>query len=315
MKYSALTRPRRTEIGECDTPTKCVSGAQSTTTTTINASQDVIIGLVPDFSDIPVELPDDGGDLSDEDMKPMHEYFDSEGISLQDTNFLYGWPLCKGGSAPMEQACLESMVDVFCEHVNKKPEDELSETLDANNELKRRRISRRALHLTSLQQREDSGGKPDAKKCGSKYYKFEWTGADGDCNGSCEQALGALSDSCAEASDAINNNGKIKVSCGVYSYTLTDDKPEDNSDDGDDGDDRDDAEDKDGNDDEDDDEGDDAGDDDDDAGIIDISPPFEIPPGAGPRINMVVDPGSETIPSDDQSPADAQALPVQDQTA
>jgi hypothetical protein len=162
---------------------RCISGEQVTTTSIIGASQDIIIGVLPDIT----VVPKIGGtaDLGEEFQKHLLEYYESQGMSFQ-----AGEPVCKGGLVSIGQTCLQEMIDAFCKTADEGPKKKQDKQLKAKVVLDKREAPHSALHLTSLQQRQS---KVNATTCGSQYYTFRWSGADGDCNVSCKEATGALS--------------------------------------------------------------------------------------------------------------------------
>ncbi|KAF9763126.1 hypothetical protein IL306_003245 [Fusarium sp. DS 682] len=201
-----------TQVGTCPPVTGCVSGEQSTTTTTI--ARDVPrITVQPERDDYGREdIP--AGSMDEETAEYLAEMFKEWGISSGNTEdepkaSCDGIPL--GGMSE----CLELFSGAFCYIVEGDENEAVSMNLTYQSVVgdgfkaiatgaERRSLRRRAI------------------KCSSHMFNLQWTGADGSCDLSCLEAFAQLQTECDNILfPGLAAEGTIDASCGNYSYQVS----------------------------------------------------------------------------------------------
>ncbi|KAH6894711.1 hypothetical protein B0T10DRAFT_399106, partial [Thelonectria olida] len=196
-----------TVYGTCPPVTGCVSGDQSTTTTTVASEVPVIWGD---------EVPDDGyfGDAEDidEDTEDYFEgVFDDNDISLEDEQNMGPEAECSGDLQGVPASCFTSIYPTFCQEVDQDQSKQLTKNLTSNDidtgsSEKRSRLDMQRRRLLA---RDDD--------CLGWTFEFDWSGAQGDCDQSCSDSMDTLEAQCIE--DKTYNQGNLDVGCGTYKFT------------------------------------------------------------------------------------------------
>ncbi|KAF4341816.1 hypothetical protein FBEOM_4273 [Fusarium beomiforme] len=204
-----------TRIGTCPPVTGCVSGEQSTTTTTVASDVPRITGI-PE-GDVDFGREDlDAGPMEEETVKYFSEMFKKWGISSNATeDDEKPKSSCDRYSYGASADCLELFSTSFCDSVEENNEA-LSKNLTYQDVAgdEKRAIATGA-ERRSLQSREI--------KCSSHTFNFEWTGADGACDLSCSKAFSQLQTSCFRPFwfPGLAAKGSVDVGCGTYSYQVS----------------------------------------------------------------------------------------------
>ncbi|KAJ3539206.1 hypothetical protein NM208_g5583 [Fusarium decemcellulare] len=201
-----------TRIGSCAPVTGCVSGEQSTTTTTIAPEIPRITGLLPD--DQPAQEPSKAEPVDDETADYFNDLFKKWGITNDNTD-KDPEAACEGVSFGANAECLGLFSKAFCDVVEEDETQKVSRNFTYEDVISRDDIKaivtgalRRSLHLREV-------------KCPSHTFNFDWTGADGDCNLSCSEAFEMLQTQCDNPFFiGLASEGTLDVGCGNYSYQV-----------------------------------------------------------------------------------------------
>ncbi|KAF4995252.1 hypothetical protein FDECE_12859 [Fusarium decemcellulare] len=201
-----------TRIGSCAPVTGCVSGEQSTTTTTIAPEIPRITGLLPD--DQPAQEPSKAEPVDDETVDYFNDLFKKWGIANDSTD-KDPEAACEGVSFGANAECLGLFSKAFCDVVEEDETQKVSRNFTYEDVVSGDDIKaivtgalRRSLHLREV-------------KCPSHTFNFDWTGADGECNLSCSEAFEMLQTQCNNPFFiGLASEGTLDVGCGNYSYQV-----------------------------------------------------------------------------------------------
>lgn len=204
-----------TEYGSCPPVTGCASGEQTTTTTTIEPEVTGIWAESPEeeIQDTPVEDVDDDTEAYFEDL------FDDADISIEDElNMFHDNQYaaeCSGDLPGIQAECFQGIYPGFCQEVEQDLSKELSKTLTgdaAGDDAGAGGNQRRALHQRRLLSSRDEA-------CGRWVFQLDWSGAQGDCDSKCSDAMERLDETCLV--DQTHNQGTLDVGCGTYKFAIS----------------------------------------------------------------------------------------------
>ncbi|KAL6863413.1 hypothetical protein ACO1O0_003667 [Amphichorda felina] len=205
-----------TEYGSCPPVTGCASGEQTTTTTTIDPEVTGIWAESPEeeYQDIPAEDVDEDTELYFETL------FDEADISIKDElNMIQNMEAvnCTGELPGIPAECFQSVYPAFCEEVNQDQTKALSKIFTANDATASDGNQRRAwAGRPRLLERRRLSARDEA--CSSWLFQFDWSGAQGECDSKCSDAMGLLGAACL--ADQTHNEGSIGVGCGTYRFVI-----------------------------------------------------------------------------------------------
>ncbi|KAL6786784.1 hypothetical protein J3E68DRAFT_440897 [Trichoderma sp. SZMC 28012] len=200
-----------TILGTCSPVSGCVSGEQSTTTTTIAT-------FVPSvWIDEPYnpEVPTPPEEVDAETIKYFNDLFKKEGISLEVDRQLVAH--CGGNTPGIPLFCLNTFSTDFCRPVQADPSKNLSKTfagLDATlgpigplNMI--------GDHHVGMQKRRSLVSRG---LCSDWSFEFNWSGAHSKCGKSCLDYLSIIRTQCLQFKT--NNEGSLDAGCGTYSLVI-----------------------------------------------------------------------------------------------
>ncbi|KAH7166833.1 hypothetical protein DER46DRAFT_573718 [Fusarium sp. MPI-SDFR-AT-0072] len=203
-----------TRIGSCAPITGCVSGEQSTTTTTIASDVPRITGILENnnFGREDIDL----GPMEEDTVKYFAEIFKKWGISSNNTEDEPPKPSCDMYAYGSDAECMELFSASFCDTVDEDKNEAVSRNLtyqDVVGDAKRAVAT--GAERRSLWRRQS--------KCSSHEFDFEWTGADGSCDLSCSKAFSQLQTQCYRPLyfPGLAAKGSINIGCGTYSYCVS----------------------------------------------------------------------------------------------
>ncbi|UKZ81306.1 hypothetical protein TrVFT333_009078 [Trichoderma virens FT-333] len=174
-----------TILGTCPPVSGCISGEQSTTTTTIATSRPYIwikYPLEPDFAD-PLE------EIDDDTIQYFNDLFDKQDISLEDDENLVA--SCGGNTPGIPVFCLNSFSTDFCQEVHAD--------LGLTGIHPRRLLTKRNL-------------------CSDWSFEFRWSGALFECRKSCLDYLDIVRNECFQFKS--NDEGFLDAGCGTYNLVI-----------------------------------------------------------------------------------------------
>ncbi|KAG4255329.1 hypothetical protein FPRO04_03862 [Fusarium proliferatum] len=203
-----------TRIGSCAPVTGCVSGEQSTTTTTVASDVPRITGVLEkhDFGREDIDL----GPMEEDTVKYFAEMFKKWGISSNSTEAEPPKPSCDMYAYGADAECMELFAASFCDTVEGDKSEAVSRKLtyeDVVGDAKRAVAT--GAERRSLRRRQS--------KCSSHEFDFEWTGSDGSCDLSCSKAYSQLQSQCHRSLyfAGLAKKGSIDIGCGTYSYGVS----------------------------------------------------------------------------------------------
>ncbi|KAL7934505.1 hypothetical protein V8C35DRAFT_279672 [Trichoderma chlorosporum] len=206
-----------TILGTCPPVSGCVSGKQTTTTTTITTSIPIIWSNEPLEPDVDVFIEN----IDDDTIQYFNDFFKKHGISLEDEQDERN-PLafCSGNTPGLPLFCLNTFGTDFCQEVQANPSKSLSKTftdLDGalgpigpigpsgwrgnhHSEMHKRRLSiRRGI-------------------CSGWSFEFTWSGAHAECGKSCLDYLDIIRSQCFQFKT--NDEGFLDTGCGTYNLMI-----------------------------------------------------------------------------------------------
>ncbi|KAF4436466.1 hypothetical protein F53441_13256 [Fusarium austroafricanum] len=200
-----------TQLGKCPAVTGCVSGEQSTTTTTIVSDIPLITGVPEVDPGTQAYTPEPMDEETADYLRKAFQRWDIAGGVPDDEPETECHNMSLGTSAE----CLSVFQKAFCRIVDEDKTQPISrnftyQDIVSGDDFKA--IITGALRR-SLRTRDD--------KCGSLGFNFEWTGSKGDCQLSCSKAFDTLEDQCSNPIfTGLGREGAIDVGCGKYSYNM-----------------------------------------------------------------------------------------------
>ncbi|KAF5623061.1 hypothetical protein F52700_10374 [Fusarium sp. NRRL 52700] len=203
-----------TRIGSCAPVTGCVSGEQSTTTTTIASDIPRITGVLEKVNSGREDI--DLGPMEEDTVDYFAEIFKKWGISGNSTEAEPPEPSCDMYAYGADAECMDLFSASFCDTVEGDENEAVSRNLtfeDVAGEAKRAVAT--GAERRSLRRRQS--------KCSSHEFDFEWTGGDGSCDLSCSKAYSQLQTQCYRPLyfAGLATKGSIDVGCGTYSYRVS----------------------------------------------------------------------------------------------
>ncbi|CZR36151.1 uncharacterized protein FPRO_03589 [Fusarium proliferatum ET1] len=203
-----------TRIGSCAPVTGCVSGEQSTTTTTVASDVPRITGVLEkhDFGREDVDL----GPMEEDTVKYFAEMFKKWGISSNSTEAEPPKPSCDMYAYGADAECMELFAASFCDTVEGDNNEAVSRKLTYEDVVgDAKRVVATGAERRSLRRRKS--------KCSSHEFDFEWTGSDGSCDLSCSKAYSQLQSQCHRSLyfAGLAKKGSIDIGCGTYSYRVS----------------------------------------------------------------------------------------------
>ncbi|KAM6484538.1 hypothetical protein HDV62DRAFT_404362 [Trichoderma sp. SZMC 28011] len=200
-----------TILGTCSPVSGCVSGEQSTTTTTISTFVPTI------WIDEPYkpEVPTTPEEVDDETIQYFKDLFKKEGISLE-----ADWKLiahCGGNTRGIPLFCLNTFSTDFCRAVQADPSKKISKTF-AGIDATLGPIGPLNMiggHHVGIQKR-----RPLVSRglCSDWSFEFNWSGAHSKCGKSCLDYLSIIRTQCLQFKT--NNEGSLDAGCGTYSLAI-----------------------------------------------------------------------------------------------
>ncbi|KAK4073412.1 uncharacterized protein Triagg1_5238 [Trichoderma aggressivum f. europaeum] len=208
---STKTGYTSTILGTCSPVSGCVSGEQSTTTTTISTFVPTIWIDEPYKSEVPT-APEE---VDDETIQYFKDLFKKEGISLEVDRRLVAH--CGGNTPGIPLFCLNTFSADFCKAVQADPSKKISKTfagLDATpgpigppNMI--------GGHHIGMQKRTPLVSRT---LCSDWSFEFHWSGAHSKCRKSCLDYLSIITTQCLRFKT--NNEGSLDAGCGTYSLAI-----------------------------------------------------------------------------------------------
>ncbi|KAF4429408.1 hypothetical protein FACUT_9151 [Fusarium acutatum] len=205
---------RSTRIGSCAPVTGCVSGEQSTTTTTIASDVPRITGVLEKVNSGREDI--DLGPMEEDTVKYFTEMFKKWGISSNSTEAEPPKSSCDMFAYGADAECMELFSAYFCDTVEEDKNEAISRNLtyeDVVGDAKRAVAT--GAERRSVRRRQS--------KCSSHEFDFEWTGTDGSCDLSCSKAFSQLQTQCHRSLyfAGLATKGSIDAGCGTYSYRVS----------------------------------------------------------------------------------------------
>ncbi|KAL7947386.1 hypothetical protein V8C42DRAFT_363834 [Trichoderma barbatum] len=200
-----------TILGTCSPVSGCVSGEQSTTTTTITTSIPII------WSNEPFEPDVDAGlkEIDDETIQYFYDLFKKQSISLEEGRDLVAH--CRGNRPDIPLFCLNSFTSDFCQEVEAEPAKSLSKSFTGLG----RTLGPigpidplRDFHFGMQKRRLLSRG----GLCSDWSFEFNWSGAKSECAKSCLDYMGIIKKQCLRFKT--NDEGSLDTGCGTYSLAI-----------------------------------------------------------------------------------------------
>ncbi|UKZ55537.1 hypothetical protein TrVGV298_009361 [Trichoderma virens] len=199
-----------TILGICSSVSGCVSGKQSTITTTITTSVPIIWSDEPFQPDVDVILEITGNDT----IQYFDDFFKKQGISLEDDENLVA--SCGGNTPGIPVFCLNSFSTDFCQEVQADLGKSFTKTfagldgtfgpigpIDLGGGLTgihpRRFLTKRNL-------------------CSDWSFEFRWSGALFECRKSCLDYLDIIRNECFQFKS--NDEGFLDAGCGTYNLVI-----------------------------------------------------------------------------------------------
>ncbi|KAF5611666.1 uncharacterized protein FSUBG_2103 [Fusarium subglutinans] len=203
-----------TRIGSCAPVTGCVSGEQSTTTTTIASDVPRITGILEKDNSGREDI--DLGPMEEDTVKYFSEMFKKWGISSNSTEAEPPQPSCDMYAYGADADCMELFSASFCDAVDEDNNETVSRNFTYDDVVgDAKRAVATGAERRSLWRRQS--------KCSSHEFDFEWTGGGGSCDLSCSKAYSQLQTQCHRSLyfAGLATKGSIDVGCGTYSYRVS----------------------------------------------------------------------------------------------
>ncbi|KAL7962741.1 hypothetical protein V8C34DRAFT_311142 [Trichoderma compactum] len=208
---STKTGYTSTILGTCSPVSGCVSGEQSTTTTTISTFVPTI------WIDEPYkpEVPTPPEEVDEETIRYFSDLFKKEGISLEVDRQLVAH--CGGNTPGIPLFCLNTFSTDFCKVVQADPSKKISKTF-AGLDATLGQIGPLNMiggHHVGMQKRTPLVSRG---LCSGWSFEFTWSGAHSKCSKSCLDYLSIIRTQCLQFKT--NDEGSLDAGCGTYGLAI-----------------------------------------------------------------------------------------------
>ncbi|KAL7906301.1 hypothetical protein GGI35DRAFT_482472 [Trichoderma velutinum] len=198
-------------LGTCSPVSGCVSGEQSTTTTTIATFAPSIWINEPYKPEVPTPLEE----VDDGTIQYFNDLFKKEGISLEVDRQLVAH--CGGNTPGIPLFCLNTFSTDFCQVVQANPSKKTTKTFEGLDGTLGPigPLNMIGGHHVGMQKRRLLVSRG---LCSGWSFEFNWSGAHSDCKKPCIDYLHIIRTQCLQF--RTNNAGSLDAGCGTYSLSI-----------------------------------------------------------------------------------------------
>ncbi|KAL6903018.1 hypothetical protein GGI43DRAFT_433149 [Trichoderma evansii] len=196
---SSGTGFRSTIFGTCSPVSGCVSGEQSTTTTTIATTLPVI--WINESLDGDIFSPAD--DIDHDTIQYFNDVFEKQGISIHNVN---PQASSSGHTTGISVSCLDSIYPTFCKEVEADLSKKLTKSFTGLESLTGSRIARSGMMSRRILMKRNT--------CDNWTLQLSWSASNGECDKSCSESFGIIGEQCIK--DKSSNKASLDIGCGTY---------------------------------------------------------------------------------------------------